>query len=158
MNFLDIFSKTGVSFIEDMIHEIMCTNAISESFGLYLSPQDSQEIIMNRNAILKEYERVEVDNEITQKIITQFCSSPYLQQTDYADTIMEIQTLFHHLKNELDDNIGDDELIEKLADLYNNNCFGALDLLQGRETEKIIKQYKFGDEDEQDIDLDMEEE
>ncbi|MBB6218567.1 hypothetical protein HNQ80_004741 [Anaerosolibacter carboniphilus] len=157
MHFLDIFSKTELFFVEDMAHEIMLTNEVSEIFGLYLSPQDSREIIITRNTILKEYGRVEVDIEITRKIIMQFCSSPYLQQADYMETIIEIQELFHYIKNELDDDIGDDELIERLADLYNHKCFGVLDLLKGRETEKIIQQYRFGDEYDQDPDLEVDE-
>ncbi|MFZ5969927.1 MAG: DUF6323 family protein [Bacillota bacterium] len=135
-----------------MAQEIMLTNEVSEPFGLHLSPQDSREIITTRNAVLKEYERIEVDTEITRKIITQLCSSPYLQQDNYTETIMEIHELFHYIKNELDDDIGDDQLIERLADLYNHNCSGVLDLLKGRETEKIIRQYRFGDAYDQDSD------
>ncbi|AOT73133.1 hypothetical protein Gferi_14345 [Geosporobacter ferrireducens] len=143
--------------MEDMAHEIMLTNELSTLFGLYLSLQDSREIITARNTILKEYSRVEIDTEITRKIIAQFCSSPYIQQTDYAETLIEIQELFHYIKNELDDDIGDDTLIEKLAELYNHKCFGVMDLLKGRETEKIIRYYRFGEEEDQDIDEETDE-
>ena len=157
MYFLNIFRNTEVSFIEDMTNAIMLTNEISCLFGLVLSVQDSREIIMARNTILKEYGRIELDIEITRKIITQFCSSPYLQQTDYTETITEIQELFHYIKNELDDDIGDDELIERLAQLFNHKCFGVLEILKGRETEKIIRQYRFGDEYDEDTSYEMDE-
>lgn len=157
MYFLDIIPKMELSFAEDGAHEIMLTNEISKTFGLNLSSQDSREIIIARNTTLKDYGRIEVDTEITRKIIMQFCSSPYIQQDDYMETIIEIQDLFHYIKNELDDNIGDAELIEKLADLYNYKCFGVFELLEGRETEKIIRQYKFGDDYDQELEEEIDE-
>jgi hypothetical protein len=157
MNFLTIFPSTEIFFIDNMSHEIMLTNETAEAYGLYLSPLASREIIIARNNTLKSYERVEIDTEITRKIIMQFCSSPYLQQAEYMDTIIQIQELFHYIKNELDDDIGDDDLIERLADLYNHKCFGDIDLLEGRETERIIRQYRFGDEYYQELDLEIDE-
>jgi hypothetical protein len=153
MNFLTIFPSAEISFIDNISHEIMLTNETAEAYGLYLSPLASREIIAARNSTLKSYERVEIDTEITRKIIMQFCSSPYLQQAEYMDTIIQIQELFHYIKNELDDDIGDDELIERLADLYNHKCFGDIDILEGRETERIIRQYRFGDAYDQELDL-----
>lgn len=146
MGFLDIVQKMGTSFIESTSHKIMLTNEVSQPFGLYLSQSDALEIVKARDAALKDYGRIEIDGEIVRKIIIQFCSSPYIQQAEYMETIIEIQELFHYIKNELDDGIGDDELIEKLADLYNHKCFGVLELLKGRETENIIRQYRFEDD------------
>jgi hypothetical protein len=155
MYLLNIFPNTELSFIDNMSQEVMHTNEVAEAYGLYLSPQASREIITARNNTLKCYERIEIDTEITRKIITQFCSSPYLQQAEYMDTIIQLQELFHYIKNELDDDIGDDALIERLADLYNNKCFGDIDLLEGRETERIIRQYRFGDEYDEECDLEI---
>jgi hypothetical protein len=155
MYFLNIFTNTEVTYIDNLTQEVMLTNEIAEAYGLYLSQQNSREIITARNDILKSYERVEIDIEITRKIIMQFCSSPYLQQAEYMDTIIQLQELFHYIKNELDDDIGDDALIEELAALYNHKCFGDIELLEGRETERIIRQYRFGDEEDQNLDLEV---
>lgn len=153
MYLINIFPNTELSLVDDMAQELMLTNEVSKAYGLALTPQESREIVLARNNVLKDYDRVEVDTEIMQKIILQFCPSPHLQQNEYMDTIIELLELFHYLKNELNDEIGDDALIEKLADLY-NKCCGDLELLKGRETEHIINQYKFGDAYDQETDLD----
>jgi hypothetical protein len=154
MYFLDFIPKmdmfSDIFSIEEIAHDIMITNEIAQSFGLYLTIKDSYEIIIARNTTLKNYGRIEIGTEIANKIIIRFCSSPYIQQWDYCDTLIEVQKLFHYIKNELNDDIGDDELIDKLADAYDHKCFGAFELLKGRETEELIRYYKYGDEDDQD--------
>ena len=148
VNFLNIFANNQVSLVDSMAQEIMLTNEASQAYGLSLSQQEAKETIIARENTLKEYDRVELDTEILNKLVLAFCSSPYIQQFNYMDTIIELQELFHYIKNEVDDSIGDDALIETLSDLFNHKCHGDLELLQGRVTEKIIRQYRFGDEEE----------
>lgn len=149
MNFLNIFATNQISLIDSMAQEIMLTNEMSQAYGLSLSQQEAKEIIIARENTLKEYDRVEIDTEILNKLVLAFCSSPYIQQSQYMDTIIELQELFHYIKNEVNDGIGDDALIEVLCELFNHKCHGDLELLQGRVTEKIIRQYRFGDEEEE---------
>ncbi len=151
--FLDLVSKMQLTSVEDMTREIMLTNEAAKAYGLYLSPEATREIIFAREHTLKDYGRIELHTEITQKIIMEFCASPYIQQGDYSTTIVELHELFHYLKNETDDTIDDDSLIKLLSGLFNHNCHGELELLRGRETERIINQYRFG----QDYDRDSEE-
>ena len=150
MHFLNIFQYAKLSIIESIAQELMLTNEVSQDFGLSLSPQEARGIVTARESTLKDYDRVELDTEILNKLILSLCTSPYLQQSEYVDTINELHELFHYIKNELDDHIGDDELIEKLSFLFTHVCHGDLELLKGRETERIIRQYHFGNEPDED--------
>lgn len=158
MYFLDLINKMQGTLTDELVSEIITTNLTSREYGLSLTVEAALEVVSARNQTLKDYGRVEINSEITQKIITAFCSSPYIQQDDYAATIIELIDLFHYIKNELDDTIGDEALIKRLADLYNYKCFGEMELLKGREADKIIRNYRFGyDEDEDDYDDEDEE-
>jgi len=148
MDFLQLVQAAKVSMTESHACELLETNELSSSYGLQLTLEDAQELLLARVAVLKDYGRIEVNTEIAEKIITYFCPSPYIQQREYAETLIEIQELFHYIKNEVEDSLGDDELLQKLADLYNNQCQGVMELLKGRETEAIIRLYRFGDETE----------
>ena len=44
-----------------------------------------------------------------------------------------------YMKNETEDSIGDEALIDKMKDYFNNSCQGSLELLQGREIESYAK-------------------
>lgn len=150
MTFLNLLTSLTMVSTESGLREIACTNDIAVIYGLQLSPEDAREIMIARETTLKDYGRIELDTSITDRIIRSICPSPYLQQREYAHTVMELHELFHYLKNELEDSVGDDELIAELTELYNTACRGDLELLKGRETERIIRRFRFGKEEEPD--------
>ena len=107
------------------------TNQYTEQFGLVLSPQDAELLLAEKNAILKAERRVEFGPGIMPQIIYTFCDSSYISQADYAATLIRLQEIFYMYKNEMLDEITDDELLGFMREQFENVCFGDLDYLEG---------------------------
>lgn len=123
-HWLDLLQNTN------QLSKVIETNKYTEQFGLTLSQQDAQLILDNRNAALQEQKRVEFGEGITPKIIREFCDSNYIDQNNYVDTVIRLQEIFYLYKNEMNDEITDDELIHLMKEQYELLCFGDLDYLE----------------------------
>lgn len=123
-NWLDLLQNTN------QLTKVVETNKYTEQFGLTLSQQDAQLILDNRKKTLSEQKRVEFGEGITPKIIHEFCDSDFIDQNNYVDTIIRLQEIFYLYKNEMNDEITDDELIHFMREQFDSICFGDLDYLE----------------------------
>ena len=87
-------------------------------------------ILDNKKSELKVQRRVEFGEGITTKIIHEFCDSEYIDQIIYVSTIIRLQEIFYLYKNEMNDEITDDELLHLMREQYEKLCFGDLDYLE----------------------------
>lgn len=142
MNLPNIFN-----FKETYVNQLLDTNNKAKKYGLMLTQKDVSEIMEERESALKSHGRVELDINVTKKIIDFLCSSPYINKDNYSDTIIELQEIFYYLKTETDDKIADDQLLNIIFKLYENPCAGSLELLKGRESDKLIKKFKYQNPD-----------
>jgi hypothetical protein len=133
MNLLDIYRSKGGSLKELGIHEVLKTNCVSCKYGLLLTLSDANEIIEARNQAIKNHGRVELGIDTVKKIITAFCMSSYINPEYYVSTLNELIDTFYYMKNETEDIIPDDELINLMQEFFNNSCRGSVDLLKNRE-------------------------
>lgn len=124
-NWLDVLQS------QNQLAKVIETNQYTERFGLTLSQQDAQLILDNRKTALREQNRVEFGEGIVPKIIFEFCDSDYIDQSNYVDTIIRLQEIFYLYKNEMNDEITDDELLHLMREQYETRCFGDLDYLEG---------------------------
>ena len=53
--------------------------------------------------------------------------------------------MFYFIKNEIEDALSDDDLISEMLIIFNETCFGAIEVMQSKGLEKIIRKYRFGD-------------
>jgi len=139
MTLPSIFNSMGSIMKEIQTNEILQTNEVSKKYGLALTAFEAAEIVEVRNHLLQSYGRVELDMEATRKLIYNFSASPFINQEDYVSALKDLQEIFYYLKNETNDEIGDDNLIEIIKDLLNNTCEGSIELLQGRELDAFIR-------------------
>ena len=123
-NWLELLSGTN------QMATVMETNQYTEQFGLTLSEQDAQLILDNRKATLRTQQRIEFGEGIVPKIIREFCDSPYIDQNTFAETIIRLQEIFYQYKNEMNDEITDDELLHLMREQYDELCFGDLEYLE----------------------------
>lgn len=123
-NWLELLQNTN------QLSKVMEMNQYTERFGLALSKQDAQLIMENRKTALREQKRVEFGEGIVPKIIREFCDSNYIDQNNYVETIIRLQEIFYLYKNEMNDEITDDELIHLMKEQYELLCFGDLDYLE----------------------------
>ncbi len=123
-NWLDLLQNNQIT-------KVIETNKYTEKYGLSLSEQDAELIIENKKNTLKEQGRVEFGETILPRLIFEFCDSNYIEQDNYADTIIRLQEIFYLYKNETMDEVTDDELLHFMREQFDNVCFGDLDYLEG---------------------------
>lgn len=109
----------------------METNHASKVYGLVLTKEDAEIILQERGRALREQKRVEFGEGILPKLIYEFCDSPYLDQEHYVDILIRLQDIFYQYKNEMMDEITDDELLHFMKEQFDEVCFGDLDYLEG---------------------------
>ncbi len=113
------------------IANIKKCNEYTSKYGLVLSDNQISNILERRKEILKETGRVELREGIIDKLIKEFCDSPYINQENYAETLYELIEIFYEYKNETMDLITDDELINFMKKSFDGICQGDLEYLSG---------------------------
>ncbi len=116
---------------ETQLAEVIETNQLTRQFGLSLSEQDAKLILQERGNTLREQKRVEFGSSMTAKIIEAFCDSDFIDQDNYVDLIIRLQEIFYLYKNEMMDEISDDELLHFMREQFEQTCFGDPDYLEG---------------------------
>ncbi|MCH3971826.1 MAG: DUF6323 family protein [Oscillospiraceae bacterium] len=109
--------------------ELAQCNDVTRMFGLSLSAGQIQVLAQKRFQSLKDTDRVEFGEGVLKKLVYAFCDSPYLSQDSYAQALADLQDLFYSLKNACADRLSDDELIEKMASVFNGRARGSLQYL-----------------------------
>lgn len=115
---------------QNQLGTLVRTNEAARRYGLSLSEQDARLILRERKHALAEQKRIEFGEGIAAKIIYEFCDSDYIQQSNYVETIIRLQEIFYLYKNEMQDEITDDELLHLMKEQFENLCFGDLDYLE----------------------------
>lgn len=113
-----------------ILKNILTLNEMTSKRNLYLQEKDISQIIETKNISLKELGRVEVKNNILERIIYEFYDSPYIDQTNYLETILDLTRIFYLYQDELSYKLTDEEIIIYLQDEFNNRCGGDLTLLE----------------------------
>lgn len=110
--------------------ELESINQAIGQHGLSLMAADVQALAVGRREALQLSERIEFGGGVAKDLVLAFASSPYVSQTTFVDTVLELQELFYEFKNESLEQIADDELIAKMRSLYDDFADGNLDLLE----------------------------
>ncbi|GAE90499.1 DUF6323 family protein [Acetivibrio straminisolvens] len=126
------------------VDEIVKCNEFTLRFGLTLSYRDAVELVETRAVSLKKHGRIEFGGGVVEKIIKEFCDSPYISMLNYVETLHELIEIFYSYKNETLDLISDDELIKFMKDSFDGKCEGSLELLSERELEKMARNLRYG--------------
>jgi len=132
MNLPDIFNLEQVSLNEFYANELLEINEETKKYGLVLTLEDAKQIIKQRNRALKSYGRIDLNFDVVKKIIKVFSSSTFVDNENYVDIIAGLEETFYYLKNETEDEVGDDKLINIMKNLFENSCEGSLELLNSK--------------------------
>ena len=75
-------------------------NEFTNKYGLMLSDAQIESLMEKRIDILKNTGRIEFRNGIIDKIIKEFCDSPYINQENYVLILCGLLDIFYEYKNE----------------------------------------------------------
>lgn len=140
----DIFELLLAQKQKNELAALISINDKTKPFDLVLSEDDAKELIISRNNTLKKYQRVELSEGILEKLIFTFCDSAYLNQQDYAETLIQLQDIFYEFKNESLDLLTDDELLAFMREQFDGICFGDLEYLEGTCLDKFAEAIRAG--------------
>lgn len=115
---------------QTQLQKVLETNQYTEKYGLMLREEDAQLLVKERTNTLKEQRRVEFGGSILPSIIYEFCDSAYIDQKSYVETITHLQEIFFLYKNEMQDEITDDELLHFMKEQFETVCYGDLNYLE----------------------------
>lgn len=115
---------------QNQLAKVIETNQVTEKFGLVLSEEDAKLLVNEKSKSLKEQKRIEYGESILPKIIYEFCDSDYISQRNYVETIGRLQDIFFLYKNEMMDEISDDELLHFMKEQFETVCYGDLEYLE----------------------------
>lgn len=136
----DSFLETINKRKQIKIANIKKCNEYTSKYGLLLSDNQISNLLERRKEVLKDTGRVEFREEILEKIIKEFCDSPYITKENYATILYELIEIFYEYKNETMDLIPDDELIEFMKKHFDGIAGGDLDYLSGTVMYQIREQ------------------
>lgn len=108
-------------------------------YGLVLTKQQAMELIDTKNTELRYNGRLEFGEGIIGKLIAAFAPSPYIAPQNYAQTLHTLIEIFYYYKNETDEKLSDDELIEYMCTFFNGSCEGSTELLASRELDSLAR-------------------
>ena len=123
-NWLDIMNR------QMWLKQIQETNQYTEKYGLQLSESETELLLTEKKNTLKETGRIEFGQSILPQIIYAFCDSSFISQNNYVDTLIRLQEIFFEYKNEMNDEISDEELLNFMREQFEDPCFGDLDYLE----------------------------
>ena len=116
---------------QNLSTQLLLTNQYTQQYGLVLTQEDTELILEGRKNALQEQRRVEFGESILPRIIFEFCDSAYIRQDNYTQTLLRLQEIFFLYKNEMEDEITDDELLHFMKEQFETICYGDLEYLEG---------------------------
>lgn len=144
MSFGLIIGEFNSSLMEKRtINAIVECNSYTENFGLSLTPEQALQLVETRSVSLKATGRIEFGTGIIDKLVKEFCDSPYISMRNYTEIINELIEMFYYYKNETLDLMSDDELIGFMKKAFDGVCQGSIELLSGRELSNMAHNLRF---------------
>lgn len=126
-NYLELVNNKN----QKEIGNIKACNEFTNKYGLILNDKQIHNLLEKRKNVLKQTGRVEFRESILEKIIKEFCDSPYITQTNYENILYELIEIFYTYKNETMDIVTDDELIKFMKKSFDGICKGDIEYLSG---------------------------
>lgn len=126
------------------INEVMRYNDQTAKFGLELTEEQAVALVETRMLSLKNTGRIEFGGGVIDKIIFEFCDSPYLTMENYEETLHGLIKTFYNYKNETLDLMSDEELIQYMKKSFDGICHGSLDLLSCLELDNLVRNLRSG--------------
>ena len=133
--------------IEQAAIELIQCNEETRAYQLQLTKEEAILLIETKNEALKSTDRIEIGQGIVKKLLHVFKDSPYISQYNYVETIGELIDTFYYYKNETLEEISDDDLLDLMKELFDGRCHGVVELLQGKEMNRIAHNIRFGEWD-----------
>ena len=126
------------------VEEVIKCNDYTERFGLVLTPAQAIELVETRSLSLRDTGRIEFGGGAIDKIINEFCDSPFISKHNYIQVLHDLIETFYCYKNETIDLVSDEDLLKFMKSSFDGICQGSIELLSNRELYQYAKNIRFG--------------
>lgn len=123
---------------------LLHVNVRMEQFGLSLTEQDAQALIISRNESLRQSRRIELGQSVLEKLLYEFCDSQYLNNDNLVESIEALQDVFYLFKNETQDLMSDEELLHFMKEQFETVCAGDIGHLADTCLERMARAVRGG--------------
>ena len=120
----------NISQREDTVGALEALGRKMVPLGLRLTKEECMALAEGRERALTDTGRVEFGVGILPALAEVLADSPYLDPSDWAETLMEGQLLFYHWKTEVGDLVPDRALLAFLRKAF-DHARGAMAYLEG---------------------------
>lgn len=118
-------------------------NSYTERYGLQLTEEAVQNLMLNRRESLMKYGRIEFGTSILPKLIMMFADSAYFKQEEYEELLIELQDCFYYFKQEAMEELSDDELIRIMRLYFEEVCQGSVEYLRSTMLENYCRDMRY---------------
>ena len=140
----ELMDFTSSILQKQAVNKILACNDFTAKYQLTLTIEQARELAETLSTTLRDNGRIDFSGGVVDKIIKNFCDSPYLNQQNYSETLNELTELFYYFKNQTLDRISDDDLIKWMNASFDNVCHGSLEMLAGTELERLASNLRYG--------------
>lgn len=140
----DFITWMQVAKRKQELNALLETNSKSEHFGLTLTREEAEELLICRDNSLKKYQRVEFGSGILESLIFAFCDSPYIDQNNFLETMKRLQDIFYEFKKESGERLTDEELIHFMKEQFDTVCYGSTQYLESTCLERFSRAVRAG--------------
>lgn len=123
--------------------KILLYNEKTVQYGLELTKEQAVELLDTQSHEQRMSGRLEFGEGPIGKLIDAFADSPYITRQNYAQTLHALVETFYYYKNETEDRLTDDELIEYMRKFFNGSCEGSVELLNSRELDSLARSLRY---------------
>lgn len=113
--------------------------AKAASHGLILTEQDTEYLLAENRVLLHRSHRLAFGKNAAVTLAEKFSQSAYISKRDFLDVVTELTEFFYEMKNETQESIGDDELIDELFDEFEHRCGGSVELTMSRMENRLLR-------------------
>ena len=125
-----LYGKDKNEIISSDINELNeLIERTTDDYALILTDNDIRVVAASHADTLEKTGRIEIMGGLVAKITEAFSTSPYFSQNNFADGLCRLIDAFYQTKNDCDDMIGDDDLIEIMVTNFNEVYGGDIDAL-----------------------------
>ena len=141
---MDIYALIWKEKEKKELGTLIACNEKTQRFCLCLTEEQARELVICRNNSLKKYQRVEFGSGILDKLIYVFCDSAYIDNNNYAESMQKLQDVFYAFKNETQDKVTDDEILNFMKEQFDGICCGDIEYLGGTCLERFSRAVRDG--------------
>ena len=123
--------------------KLLLHNDKTIKYGLTLTKEQAIELLDTQAHEQRYSGRLEFGEGPVGKLIDAFADSPYITRGNYAPTLHALIETFYYYKNETDDKLTDDELIDYMRKFFNGLCEGSIELLNSRELDSLARSLRY---------------